>query len=196
MKNLLIALVLIVCPVCLAQEDGGTTEEREEALAATERVLKDEKSRQALHQHFSAECLNLCRTLMDQKTRTQAEVEDMVLQANASLWHWKQRDDCKPVNLSIAYCQLGRVNCLAGDADLAKHYGERCIRVSLDGELSAFYLGYGYEVMANASLLGNDAPSAGRYLELAEAQLAKVKDEEEKERLEVDLSRLRERLEH
>ena len=119
---------------------------------------------QFLHSYFSAYCFNKCWTLIDKKTRTDGEVEDMVLLANASLWHWKQRNDCKPMNLSIAYCQLGRVNCLAGNTDPAKRYGKKCIKVSLAGKLPPFYLGYGYEVMENAGVMENNVENTKRYL--------------------------------
>jgi len=194
MKYVLLGLVLCICAVCFAAEAGRTTEKRTELLAKTREVLKQEESRQVLHQHFSGDCFNKCWPLIDKKTRTDAEVEDMLLLANTSLWHWKQRSDCKPENLSIAYWLLGRVNCLARDTDLAKHYGQKCVKVSLDGKLSAFYLGYGYEVMANANLLARDAKNARKYLDLARAQLAKVKDKEEKALLEADLNTLQKQL--
>jgi len=180
--------------MCLAEEASRMTEKRKELLEKTRSVLKEKESRQMLHQYFSADCFNKCWTLIDKKTRTGAETEDMLLLANASLWHWKQRTDCKPMNLSIAYWQLGRVNCLAGDTDLAKQFGEKVIQVSKDHKLSAFSLGYGYEVMAHASLLEGDAKAARKYLDLADAQLAKIKDKEEKDLLGADLSKLRKQL--
>jgi hypothetical protein len=189
-------LVLIVCSVCLAGNVGCATEKRKGLIEKTRYVLKDAESRQIVHEHFSADCFNRCWTLIDKKTRTDAETEDMVLLAGASLWHWKERNDCKPKNLSVAYWQLGRVHCLAGDTDAAKQFGGKCIKVSVDGKVPAFYLGYGYEVMANASLLAGESKNARRYLDLARSQLAQVTDKESKKLLDADLSAIQKQLEH
>jgi hypothetical protein len=169
-------------------------EKQKETLGRVKAVLKDETAIQFLHQHFSASCFNQCWTLIDKRNRTDAEVEDMLLLANASLWHWKQRKDCKPMNLSIAYWQLGRVNCLARNTDLAKNYGEMCIKISRDGKLPPFYLGYGYEVMVHACVLEKDVKNAKRYLDLAKAELAKITVDENRKLLKADLTKLEKQL--
>ena len=111
----------------------------------------------------------------------------MIVLANASLWHWKQRTDCKPDNLSIAYWQLSRVYVLAEHADLARIYGEKCEKVSVDAKLSPFFLGYAYEALARAAVLSKDFAAARRHLEKAKALLAKITDDGEKEFLAADL---------
>jgi len=186
-------LVFIIGGGCLAGLVGCATES-EQLRTQTKRVLQNAESRQMVHRYFSAGCFNKCWALIDKKTRTPAEAEEMLLLANASLWHWTQRDDCKPENLSVAYWQLARVYYLAGDAGAAGQFARRCVKVSVDGQLPAFYLGYGYEALANATLLAGEADAARENLGLAEAQLAKVADAESRKLLVADLDKLRKQL--
>jgi len=154
-------------------------------------ILTQTQTLQMVHVHFSANSFNECWKYIDNKKRTEEDVENMLLLANASLWHWKQRKDCKPLNLSIAYWMLGRVNCLAGNLPLAKQYGNKCIDISINNGLSPFYVGYGYEVMADASALDAKTSEAEKYLKLASEQLKKVKDKFERDLLKKDLDRIR-----
>ncbi len=66
------------------------------------------------HRYFSAQCFNRAWELIRRIDRTELESEQMLLLAQASLWHWTQRPDCTPRNLSIGYWQLSRVFALLG----------------------------------------------------------------------------------
>lgn len=195
MKQVFIVVIMIFYAAVITGEDRPMNKKKKEVLEKVKQVLKEKEGVQILHRHFSADCFNKCWTLIEKKKRTASDVENMLLLANASLWHWKQRQDCKPMNLSIAYWQLGRVNCLAKDTKLAKRYGEKCIKISLAGKLPPFYLGYGYEVMANAFILDKDAKNAKKYLKLADGELAKITVEENKKLLEADLQKQKKSLE-
>jgi hypothetical protein len=186
--------VLVICGVCLAAQVGCEAPKPVASGPKTAQLLKNPESRQIVHRHFSADCFNRCWPLIDKKTRTAAETEEMLLLANASMWHWTQRNDCEPKNLSVAYWLLGRVNCLAGDTETAKRFSEKCIEISADAKLPPFYLGYGYEVMADASLRAGETTSAAKYLDLVRVQLAKIKDKESKDLLAADLAKLKKRL--
>ncbi len=194
MKYTRVMSVLIVFAVCFAGQVGCVNVEPASPGRKTAHLLKNDESRQVVHRHFSADCFNRCWTLIDKKTRTADQTQEMLLLASASLWHWTQRDDCEPKNLSIAYWLLGRVHCLAGDPNSAKRFSEKCIEISAEANLPPFYLGYGYEVMADASLRAGETTSAGKYLDLARSQLAKIKDKESKDLLAADLAKLQERL--
>ncbi|MDP6117350.1 MAG: hypothetical protein QGG53_36260 [Planctomycetota bacterium] len=154
-------------------------------------VLSDKEALQLVHVHFSANSFNDCWTYIEKEERTDEDVENMLLLANTSLWHWTQRSDCTPQNLSIAYWQLGRVNCLAGDTALAQHYGEKCIEISKENKLGPFCLGYGYEVMADASVLKGNKKDAEKYLQLATDEMEKVQDKFDRDLLQKDIERIR-----
>ncbi|MDP6524565.1 MAG: hypothetical protein QGI24_03185 [Kiritimatiellia bacterium] len=194
MRQQITALALMTATVCFAEGPIKASKTPQTALRKVRDVLSNEDSKQIVHQAFSAGCFNKCWTFIDKTKRTDEDVENMLLLANASLWHWKQRTDCKPTNLAIAYWQLGRVNCLSGDTDLAKLYGRKCVKISLDAKLSPFSLGYGYEVLVHAFILEDKLEGAEKYLALAESELTKVESKEDRELLQADLSKLRKRL--
>ena len=146
---------------------------------------------QRMHRRFSTECFNDCWALIDKKDRSPQDVEDMILCSSASMWHWKKRTDCKPLNMSVGYRQLSRVYAVTGQYDMAKLFGRKCLKTAIDGRLSAFYLGYAYEALARAEIGLGDFGAAAGYLDKAEAQLADVTDAKEKGWLRSDLAALR-----
>jgi hypothetical protein len=50
----------------------------------------------------------------------------------ASLWHWSQRADVTPQNLSVGNWQAARVFALLGQAENARRYGETALRHAED----------------------------------------------------------------
>jgi len=56
---------------------------------------------QEAHHYFAAQCFNQTWDLLEKAHRSPEEGEQMLLLALASLWHWTQRDDSTPQNLSI-----------------------------------------------------------------------------------------------
>ena len=142
---------------------------------------------QKTHQNLSGDCFNKCWTLIDKKNRTPEDVEDMILLANASLWHWKQRADCKPLNLSIGYWQVSRVYALASEYGLARLFGEKCLKVGQDNKLPPFYVGYAYEALARAEVLHKDMKKAKGLLAEARKQLKSVTEKDDRGLLEADL---------
>lgn len=112
----------------------------------------------ASHKYFSADCFNRAWDYIDKPVRSRSE-EDMMLQLSlASLWHWTQREDRTPTNLSVGYWQVSRVYALLRQANNARHYGELCLDASQKEGVLPFYLGYAYEALARAeSVAGNKA---------------------------------------
>ncbi|MCM8534652.1 MAG: hypothetical protein NE334_01810 [Lentisphaeraceae bacterium] len=157
-------------------------------------VVKSKEGLQLLHNTFSAGCFNKTWSYLDKTELTDEEKEDMIATSYASLWHWKQRDDCKAENLSVAYWQLGRVHCVAADLSTAKSFGDKCLKVSLKGKLSPFYIGYAYELLLNAAVLNKDKNEATKYLKLANEQLELIKDKNNKKYLSDDINKLKKSL--
>ena len=146
---------------------------------------------QRMHRRFSAECFNDCWALIDKADRSPRDVEDMILCSSASMWHWKQRNDCRPLNMSIGYRQLSRVYALAGRHDMAKLFGQRCLKAAIDGKTPPFYLGYAYEALTRAEIGLRNFQAAASDLEKAQAQLTRVTDTKEKGWLKADLDALK-----
>jgi hypothetical protein len=139
------------------------------------------------HRFFSASCFNKAWDLIDKPDRTPEEDEQMLLLAQASLWHWTQRADCVPRNLSIGYWQLSRIYALLGQADNARHSAQQSLRHAGEGP---FYAGYAYEALARAESVANNREKLAQYLAEARRCAERVADADDKQALEKDLASL------
>jgi hypothetical protein len=139
------------------------------------------------HKYFSADCFNKTWELIDKTDRTPEEDEQMLRLSMASAWHWTQREDCQPTNMSIAYWQIARVYALLQQADNARRYGQLCLDVSSGENIEPFYLGYAYEALARAEMVAGDPTRMQRYLEKAHQAAELVTDTESKGMLVADL---------
>ena len=167
------------------------------AATAAEDPKKDAAANaaaQKAHAFFAPSCFNACWTLIDKPDRSPKETEDMLLLAYASLWHWKQRADCKPTNLSVGYWQVSRVHALAGQYEMARLFGEKCLRIGHEYALTRFHIGYAHEALARAEILRKDFAAAQGHLADARHLLGRVTDKEEKELLGTDLAELEKKL--
>jgi hypothetical protein len=147
---------------------------------------------QDAHRHFSAACFNACWDEIDKPDRQSEETERMLLLASASLWHWTQREDHGPRELSIGHWQLSRVFALAGMAEPARFFASRCLADGEGGGLEPFFVAYAHEAMARAELAGGDREACRAQLELAFALTAQVAEAESRAMLEADLQQLQE----
>ncbi|HEU0292692.1 MAG TPA: hypothetical protein VFR47_08140 [Anaerolineales bacterium] len=121
--------------------------------------------------------------------RSTEENMTMLHTAVASLWHWTQREDVSPENLSVGYWQVSRVYCLLKQPHNARTYGLQALKYAR--ELSAFYRGYAYETLARAEMIVNNRVIMKTHLEKAREMLAQVEGEEEKQLLAKDLESIR-----
>jgi len=139
------------------------------------------------HKFFSADCFNNTWGLIDKANRTPEEDEQMLLLAMASVWHWTQRKDHTPANLSVGFWQVSRVHALRGHADEACRYGQLALDSAQGGNADAFTHGYAYEALARAESMAGNAAKTAEYLALAQQQADRVEDEEAKSWLLDDL---------
>ena len=143
---------------------------------------------QEIHKQLSVQCFNACWSLIEKADRCPDDTENMILLASVSLWHWKQREDCAPSNLSVGYWQMARVTTLAGHFESARVWAERCREISESESLGPFYLGYAHEAMARLAATQGDTISARQQSEFARDCLSRVDDDEERSFLEADLN--------
>lgn len=137
------------------------------------------------HKYFAAHCFNSAWGLIDKKDRTPDEDEAMVQLCQSSLWHWNQRSDCTPTNLSVGYWQAARVYAILGQNDNALHYGHLSLKAAQDA--GPFYVGYAFEALARAALGAGDTAARDDYLQKAREQATAISDAEERQMLEDDL---------
>ena len=140
------------------------------------------------HQFFSVHCFNSAWELIDKPERTPEETQQMIQRTIASLWHWTQRPDCSPTNLSVGYWQAARVYALVGEAANARKYARLCLDITPTD--AAFYLGYAHEAMARAEALAGNEENATEHLAKATQFATNVTKAEDRKLLEADLASL------
>ncbi len=143
------------------------------------------------HRYFSAECFNRAWDYIDKPIRTLEEDLSMLLLGMASLWHWTQRPDVTPANLSVGYWQVARIYALLGLADAARQYGQLCLKASRGEGCQPFHLGYAYEALARAEALAGDHSKAGEYLRLAKQAGDKITKPDVRKQLLADLATIK-----
>ncbi|MEE9555059.1 MAG: tetratricopeptide repeat protein [candidate division Zixibacteria bacterium] len=141
---------------------------------------------QTAHKYFSAHCFNGAWEYIAKKDRAPEDDRKMIHLAEASVWHWTQRDDCTDKNLSIGYWQLSRVFAISGRIDDARRYGELSLEFSKNEE--PFCKGYAYEALARAESLAGNADKAKEYLGEARKLAEQVNDADSKKWLVDDLN--------
>jgi hypothetical protein len=142
---------------------------------------------EAAHRFFSANCFNRAWDLIDKPSRTPEEDEEMIRLSLASIWHWTQREDHTPVNLSVGYWQLARIFALLQQPGNARHYALLSLNLLPSDEALPFYRAYAYEALSRAELVAGNSIKQAEYLNKA-LQLAEgVVDPEDKQQLLRDL---------
>ena len=145
----------------------------------------------ASHRYFSVECFNLAWDLIDKSDRTPDENDQMVRLSQTSLWHWTQRSDCTPTNLSIGYWQISRIYALLGQAGISRHYAQLSLSASQKGTVPPFYLAYAHEALARAAAVGGNTLEMANHIKQAKILAERVSDAESKNQLLNDLATIK-----
>lgn len=124
------------------------------------------------HAHFSAECFNAAWELIDQRKRSEEDSLKMLDSAHASLWHWKQRQDCTSKNLAVGYWQLSRIYSILHRADIARQYGHKSL--SLTEQSDPFNRAFAHEAIARAEMAAGNREAMDQHLLQARKFLEKV----------------------
>lgn len=143
------------------------------------------------HQYFAPNCFNQAWDLIEKAERTAEEDEQMIRLSLASAWHWTQRKDCTPQNMSVAYWQTSRIYAILGQADNARRYGRLSLDAAQGDDIPLFYLGFAYEALARAELVAGNREKMGEYLQQARRAVERVSDDDEKQILLADLDTIK-----
>jgi hypothetical protein len=141
----------------------------------------------AAHRFFSAHCFNAAWDLIDKTSRTPEDDEEMIRLSMASIWHWTQRKDHTPANLSVGYWQISRIFALLKQTENARHYASLSLNTLPHDDSFPFYRAYAYEALARAEFLAGNADKKEHYLTAAAQFAARVDDPEDKQQLLNDL---------
>lgn len=143
------------------------------------------------HRHFAVECFNGAWDLIDKTGRTEEEDEEMLRLSLASIWHWTQRKDCTPTNLSVGYWQISRIYTLLGQVENARRYGRLCLEIGQVQGVEPFALGYAYEALARAEMVASNRAEMEAYLQRARSVCETMTDEEDRQQLLNDLETIK-----
>lgn len=141
------------------------------------------------HKYFSAENFNKTWEFIEKSERSEEENLAMLHTAIVSLWHWSQREDATPKNLSVGAWQVSRVFSLMGQSDNARSYGLLSLKHA--ESLEPFFKAYACESLARAEMIANNRVTMKYYLEKAHALAQEVMDEEDKQILLKDLETIK-----
>lgn len=145
----------------------------------------------AAHEYFSVACFNKAWELLEKSDRSTEEDEQMVRLSMTSHWHWTQREDCAPQNISVSYWQTSRIYAVLEQGENARRYAQKCIEVSQGDDVPPFYLGYAYEALARAAQVIGDQKEMKKYLEEANRVAELIADPEAKKWLLDDLESIK-----
>jgi hypothetical protein len=143
---------------------------------------------EAAHRYFSADCFNRAWDLIEKKDRSAAEDEEMLRLSMASTWHWTQRPECTPANLSVGYWQTARVYILLKQTDRARRYAQLSLDTAQNGGAGPFYIAYGYEALARVEAQAGIKGKKEIYLNEARRLAQQVTDADDRGVLEGDLN--------
>jgi hypothetical protein len=138
---------------------------------------------------LAATLFNHTWDLLEKPERTATDNDEMIHSAHASRYHWGVVGT--PTNLARGEWQCSRVYAVLGRSEPALHHAQRCLTLAIENDLSAFDVGAAHEAMARAYRVGGRPDKVAEHLELADAQMAKVTEAEDRKILGDDLDALR-----
>jgi hypothetical protein len=133
------------------------------------------------HKVFAKKTNGRVWQLLGQESRTSAEDDEMLLTAQASLYHWLQAGTA--VHAQRGHWLLAHVYTLLGDPALALKHAARCLEIMQGhlAEMEDFDIAYAYEGLARANALGGNTAEARKYFDWAKASGEKISDREGKD---------------
>ncbi len=144
--------------------------------------MPEEKiSLEEAHRLFAKSCNARVWELLGQTTRTALENDELLLAAQASLYHWQQVGT--PLNVQRANWLLARAHTVLGDPAGAMKHATRCIELTKAhmSEMKDFDIAYAFEAMARTYALLGDRMNAKEYYDLALRVGQAIQDPEDKQ---------------
>jgi uncharacterized protein YndB with AHSA1/START domain len=102
------------------------------------------------HRAQGVEANNAAWELLDGRSHTPAEADDLLARAYASAYHWSRAAGREPANAARASWLLSRAHAVLGHGELALHHADQCAAMCASAGLGDFDLAYSYEARARA----------------------------------------------
>jgi len=140
------------------------------------------------HRTQAIDANNSVWELLDGRTHSADEIDDLLGRAYAAAYHWRRAAGTTPVNAARASWLLSRVHAVLGDGRLALHHAQQCaVHVATAGQLAAdFDHLYAHESAARAlACLGRLEDAS---IEFDAARAVVIADDEDRAIVEADLA--------
>lgn len=138
------------------------------------------------HRRQSVEANNSVWELLDGRTWSPDEADELLTRAYAAAYHWARASGRSPENAARASWLLSRCHVVLGHRDLALHHADRCTAIVSEAGLGDFDLAYAHEARARAlASLGRFDEASTEY-DLAVATV--IADPEDRTVLDTDLA--------
>lgn len=104
------------------------------------------------HRAMAVTANNTTWDLLDGRTHTAGEADDLLERAYAAAYHWRRASGRTPLNASRASWLISRCHATLGHGELALHHAERSIAhlAEADDLAADFDLAYAHEARARA----------------------------------------------
>jgi uncharacterized protein YndB with AHSA1/START domain len=137
------------------------------------------------HRRQGIEANNMVWELLDGRSYTSGEIDELLSRAYAAAFHWARAAGREPANAARGSWLLSRCHVVLGHGDLALHHADKSADMVADAGLTDFDLGYALEARARAlACLGRLDEAA---IELGRAFSTEVADDEDRSIFESDL---------
>jgi hypothetical protein len=145
---------------------------------------------EATHRQLGKDLYNHAWTLLEQGDRTAADIDEMVLAAHASAFHWS-RGGGTVANVARSQWQIARVYSTLGRAEPALFHARRCLELAraaaAAGVAEDWDVPAALEGLARAQAVAGDRAEAVATRSRAREALAGIADPEDREHIERDL---------
>jgi tetratricopeptide (TPR) repeat protein len=133
-----------------------------------ERSMPEDKfTLEEAHRRFAKSCNAKVWELLEKSPRSPAENEELLLAAQASLYHWQQLGTTP--NIQRGHWLLARVYTILREPAGAMKHATRCIELTKAhmSEMKDFDIAYAFEAMARTYALLGDRMNSKEYYDLA-----------------------------
>jgi hypothetical protein len=141
---------------------------------------------ESLHREWGKSLFNGVWDLIETVDRTPDDDALMIHRAHASLWHWLQVGT--PVNAARGEWMCSRVYTVLSRDEPALYHARRVLDICERNGIGDWDISYAYEALARAYATAGDREQARQWLDKAQASVADVKEEEDREHLLEDLA--------
>ncbi|MCF7910949.1 MAG: hypothetical protein K9M99_00350 [Candidatus Cloacimonetes bacterium] len=133
------------------------------------------------HRFFAADYFNKCWDYIDKPERTPEDDLMMIHAAHASRAHWEAVGDAS--NHAVGEWQISHVYAILNNPTEALYYGNACLNICENNQITGFNLGFAYEALARAEMLQGNLQKAEDYVALGIKAAQDVKETEDREYL-------------